>query len=51
MRSNESLEPDRVLIRFEENRFADHGNKLPADVVAHLQAQAAIDEKRRLERL
>jgi hypothetical protein len=51
LRHNESLDPDRVLIRFEENSFADQGNKLPADVIDHLQAQAAIDEDRRRERL
>jgi hypothetical protein len=51
LRHSESLDPDRVMIRFEENSFADRGNKLPADVSDHLQAQAAIDEDRRRERL
>jgi hypothetical protein len=51
LRHDESLDPDRVLIRFEENKFADQGNKLPADAVEHLQAQAAIDEDRRRERV
>ena len=51
LRLSESLDPDRVLIRFEENSFADLGNKLPADAVEHLQAQTAIDEDSQHERL
>jgi hypothetical protein len=51
LRHNESLDPDRILIRFEENVFADQGNKLPADVIDLLKAQAAIDEERRREKV
>jgi hypothetical protein len=46
-----SLGPDEVLIRFEENRLADPSNRLPGEVIGHLKAQAAIDDKRRLDRL
>ena len=50
LRHSESLDPDRAMIRFEENKFADPDNRLSADTIDHLKAQAAIDEERRLER-
>jgi hypothetical protein len=51
LRHDESLDPDRVRIRFEENKFADQGNQLPADVISHLQAQAAIDDRGRRDNI
>jgi hypothetical protein len=51
LRHSESLEPDRVMVRFEENRFADQDNRLPTGVIDHLRAQAAIDDDVRRYRL
>ena len=50
LRHSESFDPDNILIRFEENQFVDQDNGLPAGVIDHLKAQAAVDEERRIKR-
>jgi hypothetical protein len=45
-RTNYSLDPDRVLIRFEVNHSANVSNRLPPAVIAHLNAQAFVDSER-----
>jgi hypothetical protein len=42
-----TLDPDRVLIRFEENPYVDASNALPREAAVQLKAQAAIDVARR----